>query len=65
MKNAANALQNFASLRREIEPFGGMAFSSAGSLGTYIDEQVDRAKENRAFGARLIAGSEGGNAGPA
>jgi hypothetical protein len=49
-QNPANALQNFASLRREIEPFGEMAFSSANALGTYIDEQIDRAKEDRAFG---------------
>jgi hypothetical protein len=49
-QNVANALQNFASLRREIEPFGEMAFSSANTLGAYVDEQIDRAKEDRAFG---------------
>jgi hypothetical protein len=48
-RNPANALQNFASLCREIEPFGEMAFSSANALGAYIDEQSDRVREDRAF----------------
>ncbi len=51
-QNPANALQNFVSLRREIELFGKMALSSASALGAYIDEQVDRATEDRVFGQK-------------
>jgi hypothetical protein len=46
--NPANALQTFAALRREIEPFGEMVFSRANALGAHIDQQVDAAREDRA-----------------
>lgn len=45
--NLGNALQTFAALRRDIEPFGAMANSSAGALGSHIDEQIKRVKEAR------------------
>jgi hypothetical protein len=46
-KNCANALQNFDSLKRDMEYFEGLISDAASALDAYIDMQIEEAKERR------------------